>query len=96
MDLCFTEEGCSSNNIVLEKQVFQSKVPESHVQLACDLHYCAFPLNGNELCIWNTTDDSDHQVKKIVSFSVHFMYKNAKISGFRQWFSNCGLGPQSG
>ncbi|XP_054826140.1 WD repeat-containing protein 27 [Eublepharis macularius] len=60
VDLCFTEEGCSSN-IVLEKQVFQSKVPESHVQLACGLHYCAFPLNGNELCIWNTTDDSDHQ-----------------------------------
>ncbi|XP_015270887.1 PREDICTED: WD repeat-containing protein 27 [Gekko japonicus] len=60
VDLCFTEDGCR-NSIVLEKQVFQSKVPESHVQLACDLHYCAFPLNGNELCIWNTTDDTDHQ-----------------------------------
>ncbi|XP_053153393.1 WD repeat-containing protein 27 isoform X2 [Hemicordylus capensis] len=60
VDLCFTEDGCS-NNIVLEKQVFQSKVPESHVQLACSLHYCAFPLNGNELCIWNTTDDPNHQ-----------------------------------
>ncbi|XP_060098602.1 WD repeat-containing protein 27 [Heteronotia binoei] len=60
VDLYFTEKGCSSN-IVLEKQVFQSKVPESHVQLACDLHYFAFPLNGNELCIWNTTDDTDHQ-----------------------------------
>nr|XP_056708951.1 WD repeat-containing protein 27 [Euleptes europaea] len=60
VDLCFTEEGCSSG-IVLEKQVFQSKVPESHVQLACGLHYCAFPLNGNELCIWKTIDDTDHQ-----------------------------------
>ncbi|XP_077203078.1 WD repeat-containing protein 27 isoform X3 [Paroedura picta] len=59
-DLCFTEEGCNGS-IVLEKQVFQSKVPESHVQLACDLHYCAFPWNGNQLCIWNTTDDTDHQ-----------------------------------
>ncbi|KAH0622459.1 hypothetical protein JD844_024791 [Phrynosoma platyrhinos] len=59
-DLCFVEEGCSSS-IVLEKQVFKSQVPESHVQLACSLHHCAFPLNGNELCILNTTDDPDHQ-----------------------------------
>ncbi|XP_053238409.1 WD repeat-containing protein 27 isoform X4 [Podarcis raffonei] len=60
VDLCFAEEGCSSS-IVLEKQVFRSKVPESHVQLACSMHYCAFPLNGNELCILNTTDDPDRQ-----------------------------------
>ncbi|XP_066479111.1 WD repeat-containing protein 27 [Tiliqua scincoides] len=60
VDLCFTEEGCN-NSIVLEKQVFRSKEPESHVQLACSLHYCAFPLNGNELCIWDTADDRDHQ-----------------------------------
>uniref|UniRef100_A0ABM5FXA5 WD repeat-containing protein 27 isoform X2 n=1 Tax=Pogona vitticeps TaxID=103695 RepID=A0ABM5FXA5_9SAUR len=59
-DLCCTEEGCSSS-IVLEKQVFRSKVPESHVQLACSLQYCAFPLNGNELCILNTTDDTEQQ-----------------------------------
>ncbi|KAG6932843.1 WD repeat domain 27, partial [Chelydra serpentina] len=59
VDLCFTEEGCSCD-IVLEKQVFKSKVPESHVQLACNLHYCAFPLNGNELCIWNTGDSPAH------------------------------------
>uniref|UniRef100_A0A8C0GMN7 WD repeat domain 27 n=1 Tax=Chelonoidis abingdonii TaxID=106734 RepID=A0A8C0GMN7_CHEAB len=59
VDLCFTEEGCS-HDIVLEKQVFRSKVPESHVQLACNLHYCAFPLNGNELCIWNTGDSPAH------------------------------------
>ncbi|XP_073194067.1 WD repeat-containing protein 27 isoform X2 [Lepidochelys kempii] len=59
VDLCFTEEGCS-HDIVLEKQMFRSKVPESHVQLACNLHYCAFPLNGNELCIWNTGDNPAH------------------------------------
>ncbi|KAJ7342211.1 hypothetical protein JRQ81_009672 [Phrynocephalus forsythii] len=59
-DVCCTEEGCSSS-IVLEKQVFRSKVPESHVQLACSLHYCAFPLNGNELCILNTADDTEQQ-----------------------------------
>ncbi|KAF7253542.1 WD repeat-containing protein 27, partial [Varanus komodoensis] len=60
VDLCFTQEGCSSS-IVLEKRVFRSKVPESHVQLACSLHYCAFPMNGNELCILNTTDEPNHQ-----------------------------------
>lgn len=65
VDLCFAEEGCSSS-IVLEKQVFRSKVPESHVQLACSMHYCAFPLNGNELCILNTTDDPDCQVENLV------------------------------
>ncbi|XP_042299952.1 WD repeat-containing protein 27 [Sceloporus undulatus] len=59
-DLRFFEEGCSSS-IVLEKKVFISQVPESHVQLACSLHYCAFPLNGNELCILKITDDPDHQ-----------------------------------
>ncbi|XP_062832038.1 WD repeat-containing protein 27 isoform X3 [Anolis carolinensis] len=59
-DLCFPEEGCDSS-IVLEKQVFGSQVSESHVQLACSLHYCAFPLNGNELCILDTTDDPEHQ-----------------------------------
>nr|XP_060609750.1 WD repeat-containing protein 27 [Anolis sagrei ordinatus]XP_060609752.1 WD repeat-containing protein 27 [Anolis sagrei ordinatus] len=59
-DLCFPEEGCDSS-IVLEKQVFKSQVSESHVQLACSLHYCAFPLNGNELCILDTTDDPKHE-----------------------------------
>lgn len=63
MDLCSTEDGYNSSSIVLEKQVFRSKVPESHVQLACSLHYCAFPLNGNELCIWNMSDEPNHQVK---------------------------------
>ncbi|XP_075780787.1 WD repeat-containing protein 27 isoform X2 [Pelodiscus sinensis] len=58
-DLCFTEEGCS-HDIILEKQLFRSKVLESHVQLACSLHYCAFPLNGNELCIWNNGDSPAH------------------------------------
>ncbi|KAM6467668.1 WD repeat-containing protein 27 isoform 2-T2 [Liasis olivaceus] len=61
VDLCFTEDGYNSSSIILEKQVFKSKVPESHVQLACSLHYCAFPLNGNELCIWNTSDDPNRQ-----------------------------------
>uniref|UniRef100_A0A8D0G7P9 WD repeat domain 27 n=1 Tax=Sphenodon punctatus TaxID=8508 RepID=A0A8D0G7P9_SPHPU len=60
VDFFFTEERCS-HDIVLEKQVFRSKASESHIQLACCLHYCAFPLNGNELCIWNTTESPAHQ-----------------------------------
>ncbi|KYO18746.1 WD repeat-containing protein 27 isoform A [Alligator mississippiensis] len=60
MDWCFAEEG-HSQDIVLEKQVFRSKVLESHVQLACSSQYCAFPLNGNELCIWNIGINPVHQ-----------------------------------
>ncbi|XP_078497517.1 WD repeat-containing protein 27 [Lissotriton helveticus] len=40
-------------NIVAEKRVARSTVPASHVQLACNGRHCAFPLNGNELCIWS-------------------------------------------
>ncbi|XP_019383076.1 PREDICTED: WD repeat-containing protein 27 isoform X2 [Gavialis gangeticus] len=60
MDRCFAEEG-NSLDIVLEKQVFRSKVLESHVQLACSSQYCAFPLNGNELCICNIGINPVHQ-----------------------------------
>ncbi|XP_032071925.1 WD repeat-containing protein 27 [Thamnophis elegans] len=66
MDLRSTEDGYNSSSIVLEKQVFRSKVPESHVQLACSLHYCAFPLNGNELCIWNMSDEPNHQPLRLI------------------------------
>ncbi|XP_070589996.1 WD repeat-containing protein 27 [Erythrolamprus reginae] len=66
MDFCSTEDGYNSSSIVLEKQVFRSKVPESHVQLACSLHYCAFPLNGNELCIWNMSDEPNHQPLRLI------------------------------
>uniref|UniRef100_A0A4X2LXJ3 WD repeat domain 27 n=2 Tax=Vombatus ursinus TaxID=29139 RepID=A0A4X2LXJ3_VOMUR len=47
--------GCV-RNIVQERYLIESKESASHVQLACSQHYCAFPLNGNELCIWNTSD----------------------------------------
>ncbi|XP_058145701.1 WD repeat-containing protein 27 isoform X2 [Dasypus novemcinctus] len=42
------------DDIVTEKYLVESKESASHVQLACSKHDCAFPLNGNELCIWNT------------------------------------------
>ncbi|XP_019405464.1 PREDICTED: WD repeat-containing protein 27 isoform X2 [Crocodylus porosus] len=60
MDRCFAEEG-NSQDIVLEKQVFRSRVLECHVQLACSSQYCAFPLNGNELCICNIGINPVHQ-----------------------------------
>ncbi|XP_051854118.1 WD repeat-containing protein 27 [Antechinus flavipes] len=53
-------ENASSNkvsyvvNIVQERHLMESEESASHVQLACSQHYCAFPLNGNKLCIWNT------------------------------------------
>ncbi|KAJ1136394.1 hypothetical protein NDU88_002811 [Pleurodeles waltl] len=49
-----------THNIVAEKRVARSTVSASHVQLACNRRFSAFPLNGNELCIW-TLDPSDHQ-----------------------------------
>ncbi|XP_078011159.1 WD repeat-containing protein 27 [Phascolarctos cinereus] len=54
-DACSNKVGCVGN-IVQERHLIQSKESASHVQLACSQHYCAFPLNGNELCIWNTND----------------------------------------
>uniref|UniRef100_A0A8C0F3I7 WD repeat domain 27 n=1 Tax=Bubo bubo TaxID=30461 RepID=A0A8C0F3I7_BUBBB len=45
--------GCSAD-VVCEKHLFKSKVSESLVQLAWSHHRCAFPLDRNELCIWNT------------------------------------------
>ncbi|KAG9483991.1 hypothetical protein GDO78_009741, partial [Eleutherodactylus coqui] len=44
--------GC--HNLVSEVRSAVSSSPVSHIQLACTHQYCAFPLNGNELCIWNT------------------------------------------
>ncbi|XP_036624105.1 LOW QUALITY PROTEIN: WD repeat-containing protein 27 [Trichosurus vulpecula] len=56
-----SEDACSKKvgyvgNIVQERHLIKSKESASHVQLACSQHYCAFPLNGNELCLWNTNN----------------------------------------
>ncbi|XP_074044180.1 WD repeat-containing protein 27 isoform X3 [Macrotis lagotis] len=56
-----SEDACSNKigyigNIVQQRQLIKSKESASHVQLACRQHYCAFPLNGNKLCIWNTNN----------------------------------------
>uniref|UniRef100_A0A672VC15 WD repeat domain 27 n=1 Tax=Strigops habroptila TaxID=2489341 RepID=A0A672VC15_STRHB len=46
--------GSCDPDVVCEKQLFRSELSESLVQLACSHHHSAFPLNRNELCIWNT------------------------------------------
>lgn len=50
---CCSSGGSCNPDVVCEKYVFKSKQSESLVQLACSHHHCAFPLNRNELCIWN-------------------------------------------
>ncbi|CAI9599139.1 unnamed protein product, partial [Staurois parvus] len=42
--------------VVSEKRSTVSTSPVSHVQLACTHQYCAFPLNRNELCVWDTAN----------------------------------------
>ncbi|XP_071997110.1 WD repeat-containing protein 27 isoform X2 [Engystomops pustulosus] len=55
-------EGLGSSNMVFEVRSAASTSPLSHVQLACTHQFCAFPLNGNELCIWSTASLDDQQV----------------------------------
>ncbi|CAN0501842.1 unnamed protein product [Rangifer tarandus platyrhynchus] len=43
-------------DIVVENFLVDSMKPAPHVQLACSGQSCAFPLDGNELCIWDTKD----------------------------------------
>ncbi|XP_073892808.1 WD repeat-containing protein 27 isoform X8 [Macaca fascicularis] len=59
-DIFSSNGGCLSD-IVIEKYLVESKESVSHVQLACSMQDCAFPLDGTELCIWNTKSPS-HQL----------------------------------
>ncbi|XP_071404074.1 WD repeat-containing protein 27 isoform X5 [Pithys albifrons albifrons] len=50
---------CSSGGsrdpvVVREKHLFKGELPEPLVQLACSHRHCAFPVKGNELCVWDT------------------------------------------
>ncbi|XP_007446002.1 PREDICTED: WD repeat-containing protein 27 [Lipotes vexillifer] len=45
-----------AGDIVVEKYLVDSKKSTSHVQLACSGQSCAFPLDGNELCVWDTKE----------------------------------------
>ncbi|XP_031958277.1 WD repeat-containing protein 27 [Corvus moneduloides] len=46
--------GSRNPDVVCEKHLFKGKLPEPLFQLACSYHLCAFPVNLNELCVWNT------------------------------------------
>ncbi|XP_015354074.2 WD repeat-containing protein 27 isoform X7 [Marmota marmota marmota] len=53
--------GDCEDTMITEKYLAESKEPASHVQLACSMLYCAFPLDGNQLCLWSIRDPS-HQL----------------------------------
>uniref|UniRef100_A0A8D2BE83 WD repeat domain 27 n=1 Tax=Sciurus vulgaris TaxID=55149 RepID=A0A8D2BE83_SCIVU len=53
--------GGREDAVVTEKYVAESREVVSHVQLACGPLYCAFPLDGNQLCLWSIRDPS-HQL----------------------------------
>lgn len=57
-------------DLVTEKGLVASKEPAPHVQLACSAQYCAFPVDGNALCVWST-EDPLYQVFK--NFCVFFV-----------------------
>uniref|UniRef100_A0A8C9GQB2 WD repeat domain 27 n=1 Tax=Piliocolobus tephrosceles TaxID=591936 RepID=A0A8C9GQB2_9PRIM len=59
-DIFSSNGGCLSDTVT-EKYLVESKESVSHVQLACSMQDCAFPLDGTELCIWNTKSPS-HQL----------------------------------
>ncbi|XP_023567753.1 WD repeat-containing protein 27 isoform X2 [Octodon degus] len=44
--------GCEGD-IVTEKYVVDSKACASHVQLACSAQFCAFPVGGSQLGLWD-------------------------------------------
>uniref|UniRef100_A0A8C6D3S8 WD repeat domain 27 n=1 Tax=Moschus moschiferus TaxID=68415 RepID=A0A8C6D3S8_MOSMO len=52
----FSRNGGRAGDIVVEKFLVDSMKPAPHVQLACSGQSCAFPLDGNKLCIWDTKD----------------------------------------
>ncbi|XP_031210538.1 WD repeat-containing protein 27 isoform X6 [Mastomys coucha] len=50
-----------TSNIVTERYVVESKKSAAYAPLACSTQHCAFPLDGNHLCVWNPKDPS-HQL----------------------------------
>ncbi|XP_058526983.1 WD repeat-containing protein 27 isoform X1 [Ochotona princeps] len=49
--LC-ARDSCGSK-VVVEKYLLESGESASHVQLACRGRHCAFPRDGNQLCVWD-------------------------------------------
>ncbi|KAJ7401137.1 WD repeat domain 27 [Pitangus sulphuratus] len=68
--------GSCDPEVVCEKHLFKAKLPEPLAQLACSHHHCAFPVNGNELCIWNTA------TAQVWDYSTsQLMYQSGIITG---------------
>lgn len=59
-----------AGDIVVEKYLVDSKKSASHVQFACSGQSCAFPLDRNELCIWDTKEPPHQVFKKLYVFFV--------------------------
>ncbi|XP_051020322.1 WD repeat-containing protein 27 [Acomys russatus] len=50
-----------TSDIVAERYVAESKESAAHAPLACTTQHCAFPLDGNRLCVWSPKGPS-HQL----------------------------------
>ncbi|XP_017949681.1 WD repeat-containing protein 27 isoform X2 [Xenopus tropicalis] len=48
--------------VIGERRSTVSSSPVSHVQISCTSQYCAFPLNGNNLCIWNISNPTEQPI----------------------------------
>lgn len=48
------------SDVVTERYVVESKKSAAHAPLACSTQHCAFPLDGNHVCVWSPKDPS-HQ-----------------------------------
>lgn len=66
-EISATNGGCVGD-IIIEKFLIESKKSTPHVQLACSVQHSAFPLDGNELCVWNTEDPSQQVFRSRMCF----------------------------
>ncbi|XP_072188458.1 WD repeat-containing protein 27 isoform X3 [Excalfactoria chinensis] len=63
---CRSWGGSEDAEIVCQKRLFKSRLPQCLVQVACSHQHCAFPLNRNELCVWNTAGGSAAQPLRLL------------------------------
>lgn len=64
--LC-ARDSCGSK-VVVEKYLLESGESASHVQLACRGRHCAFPRDGNQLCVWDVEGPTHEVFNKHLSF----------------------------
>uniref|UniRef100_A0A8C9C690 Uncharacterized protein n=1 Tax=Phocoena sinus TaxID=42100 RepID=A0A8C9C690_PHOSS len=81
-----------AGDIVVEKYLVDSKKSASHVQLACSGQSCAFPLDGNELCVWDTKEPPHQAFKKLYVFFVKSQKFAVKLcSSDAVWYTGLSL-----